>query len=95
MFFFNNKEIKVKPQQNFLEIFNENNQLSLNISKNLDKINFKNKDYFLYHTTQNYKLNNNEYKFIDCDMYDDLLPIKYAIGKINNQLYLYYLKIIF
>ena len=27
-------------------------------------------------------------------MYDDYLPIKYAIGKINDKYYLYYLKII-
>ena len=91
MFFFNNKEINVTSS----EIFNENNKLELNISQNTDKITFNNKNYFIYHTTQNYNLNNGEYKFVDCDMYDDLLPLKYAIGKINDKLYLYYLKFTF
>jgi len=95
MFFFNNQELNPKINKDFIEIFNENNKLNLNISNNIDKITFNNKDYFLYHTTQNYKLNNNEYNFIDCDMYDEFLPLKYAIGKINDQLYLHYLKITF
>ena len=93
MFYFNDKEVLVSKNNNFLEVFNENNKYELDISENEDFIKYNDKVYHLIHTTQKYSLNNNEYKFIDCDMYDDYLPIKYAIGKINDKYYLYYLKI--
>lgn len=69
--------IEIKPNQN-CEIFITNNT-----------------DYFKEHIIRwnidglsNYKLENGNYSFLNCDMYDDFLEFKISIKKENDKIYL-------